>query len=114
LVDELPDDVVFSRTGPRPDRKFLEGLQLAVANPGTWAELGHFQSEGGAKNMDKKVASHELDDFIPNGNWQFDSRRVHPWDGPARDADTGKPIRWSVFYGKYLGEDEDEDLDEPG
>lgn len=99
IVDEIPEDVTLPRSGPRPDPKFMEGLQFAMAHPGSQVELGLWMSENGAANQYKRINKGEIK--LPVGEWEMETRRMYAEDG-AVDTN-GRPKRWSKLYARYEG-----------
>jgi hypothetical protein len=95
-VAELPADLMLSRNGPRTDPAFVEALQVAQNDPGSWYCVGTFQSANGAKTALKRIQKGEA--TIPNGEWEFEARRI---EAPSSTA--VNPVRWSKLYAKLVG-----------
>jgi hypothetical protein len=99
-VDELPDDVVMPRSGPRTDPTFTEAMLVAQSDPNSWYCVGTYRSEQGAKTMAKRIMigrggdTRPIEIQLPKGEWDFETRRI---ESPNANG------RWSKLYAKFLG-----------
>jgi hypothetical protein len=91
-VDELPPDMVRSRTGPRTDPNFTEAMTVAQGDPGVWYCVATYKSDNGAKTMTKKIEKKDV--RLPAGEWELETRRIQAPNGDGR---------WSKLYAKFLG-----------
>lgn len=99
-VQELPADLTMPKSGPRPDPKFIEALQVAMSDPGEWYCVGTYQSANGARSMLKRVTlpdDNAKKVKLPGpGDWEVQARRVQ---APGGDENA----RWSKLFAKFLG-----------
>lgn len=70
---------------------YFDLLVQVTSDPGEWYEIATFKTQGGARLAVKALKEGERQ--IPDGDWEFDSRRVQ---GPEGE-------KWSKLYARFLG-----------
>lgn len=79
----LPDN-------PRAGRSklYFDLLEAVASDPGEWYEIAYFKTPNGAKQALKALSSGDRE--IPEGEWEFEVRRVANPDGQPRSPKNSK------------------------
>jgi hypothetical protein len=85
----LPDNAKSGRAD-----LYFNLLQQVTADPGEWYEIAHFTTSSGATNALKAIKNKERK--VPDGDWEFETRRVDNPDIPGGQ-------KHSKLFARFMG-----------
>lgn len=88
-VEVLPEQVEASRSS-----FYLRILEHVAKDAGEWYRIARFQTAAGARNAANALGKGERN--IPEGEWEFEARRVSNPDDPIGP-------KHSELYARFLG-----------